>query len=290
MLDEFQEEWIFIAMMMPSVNDNTMMLESLDSLADSLNARSCYALWINVENDSDNSSIFTFMTGFTIKKSNWSLTTDKYASYSMQQLHAFGSYTISDDDYSSKTLTRIISDSMSFSNQSTHSPESIIAAGLNGFMTKLSKRLQSALSIQYDRDGFKFKLPLKDSNSNSDTTLSFQPMTHKILGSGLLVSANLPGALPKNQSVALARKLNLGTDDDVTVHTTPKLMGSWSTKTVGDFNEMVSMSYNGFIPFAEPANFTISEQIEGVVREIYVSWPTFNEQVRFNNITKGEYI
>jgi hypothetical protein len=120
--------------------------------------------------------------------------------------------------------------------------------------------------------------------------LSFQPMTHKILGSGLLVSANLPGALPKNQSVALARKLNLGTDDDVTVHTTPKLMGSWSSKTVGDFNEMVSMSYNGFIPFAEPANFTISEQIEGVVREIYVSWPTFNEQIRFNNITKGEYI
>lgn len=285
MVDEFNEDWIFIAMIMPALSDSAVMTESLDSFANTLNNRSGYGLWTNYKSDAGDNTMFAYMSGITIKKSNWSLRTDSFASYSIQQLHAYGSKMLEDDNYSSRTLTKILADNIAYANTAKVELDELSQQGVFDFINRLSPRLQSALTVEPDRQGYKFYLPLREGKVNKSTTVRLTPWVNPILGGGLFVSAELPGILPKNELAKIVKKLNLGdTDDELIIHTTPKLVGSWAADLVGMEDEWVSVSYNAFIPFGEPHNFTLSEQIEGIVKEIYTSWPKFNDQVLFSKL------
>ena len=287
-VDEFNQEYITVSFVMPSATDESVMTESLDSLANTMNNKSNYGLWLNFKTKEMENSLFGFMSGFTIKKSNWTLATDRHAAYSIQQLHAYGSKMFEDENFTSKTLTKILSDNLGYINDNPPVIDDMVRDGIHNYINKLTPNLREVFSPAENDKGFMFTVPLKQGSSNEHTVLYLVPYNNPILGVGLYLSSLLPGLVPKNQALKLSQKLNLvilDDDHDLSYYTTLKVSGSWCTQPSRVSEDYYEVKYTGFIPFAGPENFTLSEQIDGIVREIYASWPTFNEQITFNRIT-----
>ena len=292
-VDEFNQEWVSVFYFMPSGTDESILTEALDALANTLNNKANFGLWANIKTKEMENSLFGYLSGFTIKKTNWTFATASYAAYGIQQLHAYGSRMFEDEKFSSKTLTKILSDNLGYLNDNPPSINELVREGINIYINKLTPRLQEVFAPVENEKGFYFTVPLKQGGSNDCTVLYLVPYTNPILGAGLYFNSMLPGVVPKNQALKLSQRLNIvviDEDHDLTYQTTPKISGAWCTEPSGISDEFYIIKYSGFIPFAVPENFTVSEQIEGIVREIYASWPTFNEQITFNKITNSELL
>lgn len=109
---------------------------------------------------------------------------------------------------------------------------------------------------------------------------------HDILGPGMNIRGNLPGFINISVAEVLVSKLNNSSDKaKELVHTTPKLIGRW---VANDQNEekKCSISFFGFIHFNEENNFTLHDHIEGLVKELCVSWQTVDEHLFFDSIDR----
>ena len=289
--DEIGKIWVLFAAATP-IQDQSITDANVDSVLNSLNLTNNFGIWAQLntgEEDSANELTTALLNGFTTKLEDWSTNAEALAAHLVIQLNAYASHNILANPEKSTTLTKLLLHNMEFNDQHYNSNDKQnLSNALNSYLTKLKAPLRDSLAIQEIENGYKVKVPLKSVTNHSQVELNLLTSEYSVLGKGLQLQATLPGLLPKNSAMKIAKKLNLDDTESSNVHTTPRLNGPWSSHISRHDQNWSSLVYKGFIPYSDPSHFTLTDHIEGFVREVCTSWPKVDQEIMFNLIVERE--
>jgi len=289
--DVYDSKWVLFACFI-NINDlDSYNKGSTYSIINYLNKQPYLGVW-SIDEDGENETRSVILTiGFTMKLDNWTSITDKYASNIILDFFAVSTNLLSEGNFISKAEEKIKLDLLWYQNSNQKKPRALITEGIENYLAKINIDLRNALEVKDFDNYFRIRLPLKGTNNGFFCDLFLGYTNHDILGPCMNIKGNLPGLLKRSVAELLVAELNYNNkDDQYTIHTTPKLIGRWVANDQGE-EIKCSISFIGLVQFNEISNFTIAEHIEGLVKELCVSWLKVDEHLFFDTILeKDNYV
>lgn len=285
-VDESGNEWILFIATSGNYWDANQAPPNLGMFVHELNTSTAGSVWIHVV-DGD-SAVVMLATGFTVRSSAWGPAACELASLQLAQVHAQVAARSADDPSDVSTLLYTKSLVLEQSAQSeTPDLAAQVQYGADAYITGLPADMRNALTIERFDTAVVFKVPVSGRFGVTEVACLVAVAEHNTYGPGISFEIGLPGSLPASSAITLANRLNYDPDGN-TIHTTPWLFGPWRAVSIAEGLDRFGLRFFGFRAAISPDFTTVSDHIEGLIREACVSWDRVDSEIAFQNIVERQ--
>jgi hypothetical protein len=290
--DDNGEEWIVFAAGTPIASSDPSKVVNMNGFVNNINKQVIGLACASTISDGGDQTAFLF-TGFTIPRAKWGKATSELAGHLTLQVHAQANQYLrasASDEQPSGSETYLVTLAMEHAVNSTVADEIRMGQAVQEYLSSIPADMRLALQVGERQSGetIVIAVPLSGRFGSTYAECFIRAGQHDLLGSGFFLQALIPGYLDPDTALSLASRLNAGDiESSHTVHTSPRLLGSWTAFQPQETSQRHRFAYIGFLPNAGPDFSGLAEHIEGLIREVCASWARVDEEIAFQAIVGG---
>ncbi len=287
--DELNREWIVFAAGTPISESDPADVVNMHEFVNTMNQHIIGSACLLTTHE-DGSQTPVLISGFTVPRERWGRSTSRLAGHLIVQIHAQANRLLRDDDEPpSGTETYLVTLAMEQASNASVGDLVRLRNAVQEYLGSIPADMRRALQVSDsgDDEPIKIVVPLSGRFGPTYANCYLTTAEHELLGSGFYLQALLPGSFDPLTATRLASRLNSGDpDSDEAVHTTPRLLGSWSAFQPNESSQRHRIGFLGYLPNAGPDFSEFPEHIEGLIREACASWERVDEEITFQTIVE----
>jgi hypothetical protein len=290
--DDRGEEWVVFAAGTPIASSDPSEVVNVNRYVNNINKQVIGLACASTISDSGDHTAF-LLTGFTIPRAQWSEASSKLAGHLTLQVHAQANQFLrasDSEEQPSGSETYLVTLAMEHAVNSTVAGKIRMGQAVQEYLSSIPADMRLALQVGGRKNGetIVIAVPLSSRFGSTYAECFIRAGQHDLLGSGFFLQALIPGSLDPDSALNLASRLNAGDiESSQTVHTSPRLLGSWTAFQPQETSQRHRFAYIGFLPNAGPDFSGLASHIEGLIREVCASWARVDEEIAFQAIVGG---